>query len=181
MQEIWKDIKGYEGLYQISNLGNVKSLRRKVYNHYIKERLLNPVIIKKGYLQIKLRKENNYKHFKVHRLVAQAFIPNPKNLPQVNHKDGDKTNNCVDNLEWVTEKENMRHAVKNNLLKDVSGNNNPNCKKVNQYDLQGNFIKQWNSFYEITKELGFNRHLISNCCNNRSKKSHGYIWRYANK
>ena len=106
MQEIWKDIKGYEGLYQVSNLGNVKSLRRKVYNHYIKERLLNPVIIKKGYLQIKLRKENNYKHFKVHRLVAQAFIPNPEGKPIVHHKDHNTLNNIYSNLEWATPQEN---------------------------------------------------------------------------
>ena len=107
-QEIWKDINGYDGFYRISNLGRVKSAR---YNRYLKL-----FFNKKGYARINLNKKGKLKTYRVHRLVAQAFIPNPNNKPQVNHKDGNKRNNCVDNLEWVTNEENYEHAIKNNLI-----------------------------------------------------------------
>lgn len=101
MDEIWKDIEGYEDDYQVSNLGRVKSLPKKCWNgkgYWFRDgRILIPIKSKKGYLNVWCRK----RIFKVHRLVANAFIPNPQNLPQVNHIDGDKTNNCVTNLEWV--------------------------------------------------------------------------------
>jgi len=173
MQEIWKDIEGYEGLYQISNLGNVKSL-------YFEP----PIILKsskdsRGYLYVVLSKNGKQKIGRIHRLVASAFICNPKNKPQVNHIDGVKSNNTVKNLEWVTNAENMKHASKNGLRADVSGNNNPRCRAINQYDLNGKLIKQWKSFYEITCSLGFNRSCIWRCCIGKFQKSHNYIWRYA--
>ena len=107
-QEIWKDIEDYNGLYQISSFGRVKSTR---YNRYLKL-----IFNKKGYARIHLNKKGKLKSFRVHRLVASAFIPNPDNKPQVNHKDGNKTNNCIDNLEWVTNEENYCHAIRNNLV-----------------------------------------------------------------
>lgn len=176
--EIWKDVPSYEGLYQVSNYGRVKSLSRKAYNHFTKERIMTQVTTKKGYKQVRLHNGKKSQGFRVHRLVANTFISNSDNKPQVNHIDGNKQNNCVDNLEWVTPKQNMRHAVDNGLLRDVSGNHNPNCKTINQYDLNGNFIKQWKSMYEIHKELGINRHSIRNCCTGVLKTSHNYIWRY---
>lgn len=181
MEEIWKDIEGYEGLYQVSNFGRVKGLKRKVYNHFVKECILNPVVLKKGYLQIRLHNKQNTKGFKIHRLVAEAFIPNPENKPQVNHINGIKTDNRVENLEWVTAKENMQHASTHKLLRDVSGNKNPNCKKINQYNLKGNFIKQWNSISDIVNEFKIDRHCITKCCTHKIYKSHGYIWKYADK
>lgn len=109
MQEIWKDIKEYEGLYQISNLGNVKSLKRN--------KLLKPIKDKDGYLCVTLYKMCKLKEKKVHRLVAQTFILNPENKPQVNHIDGNKQNNVVNNLEWCTRLENIEHAWKIGLMK----------------------------------------------------------------
>jgi hypothetical protein len=114
MEEKWKDIKGYEGLYQVSNLGNVKSLN---YRSAGKEHLISPGTDRGGYNILVLCKGKKAKSFKVHRLVANAFIPNPKNKEQVNHKDGNKQNNKVDNLEWCTCKENMHHAWKTGLYK----------------------------------------------------------------
>lgn len=178
MEEIWKGIKGYESRYQISNIGRVKSLRKYVYNHFSKEKILTPVVTKKGYLQIRLSDGKKFKGYRIHRLVAEAFIPNPENKPQVNHINGNKQDNRVENLEWCTNKENMIHAAKNKLLKDVSGNKNPNCKKINQYDLYGNHIKKWKSIYDITETLGIDRHLITKCCTFKRDSASGYIWRY---
>ena len=101
--EIWEDIEGYEGIYQVSSLGKVKSLN---FNHTKKEKILKPFFNRDGYLSVNLYKEGKRKQYLVHRLVAKVFIPNPENKLEVNHKDEDKTNNKVENLEWVTSKEN---------------------------------------------------------------------------
>lgn len=108
MKEIWKDVVGYENKYQVSNLGNVKSLV------FSKPKLLNQYSDKNGYLITRLWNKNKPKHCKVHRLVAEAFIPNTDNKPTVNHKDLNKSNNHVSNLEWMTRKEQSEHAVINN-------------------------------------------------------------------
>lgn len=109
--EIWKDIKGYEGYYQVSNLGNVRSLDRFDGVHDRKGTKIKPNLKQNGYLQVGLRKHNKRKWFGVHRLVATYFLRNPNNKPQVNHIDCNKQNNNVSNLEWVTGKENQEHAV----------------------------------------------------------------------
>jgi hypothetical protein len=122
--EIWKDIKGFEGLYQISNYGRVKRLSKKVFNkglvhgkeYFIsKEIILKNATISKGYQGVTLTKNKKRYSKKVHRLVAEAFIPNPENKSQINHIDCNKKNNCVDNLEWNTQSENLKHAFKNGL------------------------------------------------------------------
>ena len=105
MEEIWKDIEGYEGLYKISNMGRVKSIK------FNKEKILFLQKDKYGYLRVGLRKMGKLKNYFVHRLVAEAFIPNPNNLPIVNHKDENKQNNCVENLEWCTVKYNNSYAT----------------------------------------------------------------------
>lgn len=114
MIEVWKDIKDYEGLYQISNLGRVKSLKYRKSN---KERILilNGAA-KHGYYMVGLCKNHKRKYVTVHRLVAEAFIPNPDNKPQINHKDENRRNNCVDNLEWVTAKENLNYGSHNEKM-----------------------------------------------------------------
>ena len=117
-QEIWKDIQGYEGLYQISNLGRVKSLERIIITNNgitkkISEKILKPYLKGNGYYNIVLRKDSKTKCYFVHRLVAKEFIPNPDNLPQVNHKDENKLNNNVDNLEWCTSKYNNNYGTHN--------------------------------------------------------------------
>lgn len=124
-KEIWKPIEETDGLYQISNLGRVKSMSRfhktKDAGYYSKEKILKPTMDNLGYLRISLRKpngfntRNGYKTFRVHLLVAKAFIENEYNLPVVNHKDGNKQNNCMDNLEWCTYRDNILHAFKTGL------------------------------------------------------------------
>lgn len=105
MNEIWKDIPGYENKYQVSNLGNVYSYKHK--------RILKPYVVRKGYLRVDLFDKNfTRRHQKVHRLVATAFIPNPENKPQINHIDGNTGNNVVTNLEWCTNDENQKHAAR---------------------------------------------------------------------
>ena len=115
MQEIFKDIKGYEGLYQVSNLGRVKSLARdtklKQYTKHTDAFIMRQDLNKRGYLYIRLTKDGKSKAFRVHRLVAEAFIDNPSNLPQVNHIDFNRTNNNVNNLEWVTPQDNTNHSI----------------------------------------------------------------------
>lgn len=135
MEEIWKDIKGYEGIYQVSNLGRVKALEETWYsgrNGYIKktkpEHIMKYRLAKNtGYCLLKLTKEGKEKHVLVHRLVAETFILNPNKLPEVNHIDGNKENNCVENLEWVTAKENISHATRNKL-RVIDGCNNWRAK-----------------------------------------------------
>ena len=120
MKEIWKDIEGYKGFYRISNLGRVKSLKRLVKRNdgtvqKVREHILRLHIKDNGYCQVELRKNSKGKHLLVHRLVAEAFLSNPQNKEQVNHKDGNKLNNNVNNLEWVTCSENAVHAFSHNL------------------------------------------------------------------
>lgn len=118
--EVWKDVVGYEGQYQVSNYGRVKSLPRLAVrpqgNYMTKERILKPQPVKGGYLAIRPRKDGIRLSKLIHVLVAEAFIPNPENKPEVNHKDLDKTNNHVDNLEWNTRSENMKHAYDNGVV-----------------------------------------------------------------
>jgi hypothetical protein len=117
MKETWKDIKNYEGLYQVSNLGRIKSLIR---HYHPKEQILNPTLVQ-GYFYIILSKNNIHKSFKVSRLTAQTFITNPENKPQVNHKDGIKTHDYIENLEWCTNQENTIHSFKMGLQIPVKG------------------------------------------------------------
>lgn len=169
MEEIWKPIEGYEKRYKISNLGNVKRLFR--YH----EKVLKLCLKKSGYLYVHL----NDKNFRVHRLVAKAFIKNPQNKPDVNHKNGIKTDNTVFNLEWVTRSENTKHAiyvlgVQNNLFVNGVPRNN---KKILQYDLNNNFLKEWLSIAEAAKTLNINRYTITNVLIGRNKPTN-FIWKY---
>ena len=168
MQEIWKDIKGYEGKYQISNLGRVKSLQRNGRP----ERILRLNLIK-GYAYTTLSNgsRGNKKKLKVHRLVAEAFIPNPHNKPEVNHIDGNKLNNNVDNLEWVTHQENCKHAVKLGLRK-IQG-----AKTIEQYSKDGKLIATYSSINEASQILNINRVMISNVIRGVKKSTHNFIFK----
>lgn len=160
-KEIWKDVKEYEGLYQVSNLGNVRNSKKNILYKSLT-----------SYYGVKLCK-NNIKKFKIiHRLVAEAFIPNPNKLEEVNHKDGNKLNNNVENLEWCTKSENMIHAYKNKLAKPTR------ISPVIQYDLQGNLIKKYNSIKEARLQ---NKKCskISDCCIGNRKTAGGFVWKYA--
>ena len=174
MKEVWKAIPNTNDNYLISNLGNVKSRYNK-YTHKIdtEYHLLKPYFTKKGYLMVSIKDHKTNRV--VHRLVANAFIPNPNNLPQVNHIDGNKTNNRVENLEWCNNQYNCKHAAMMGLT-----NKEYIKKSVIQYDKKGNFIKQWNSISEAEKTLNI-RHISSVCSNDKYRHSAGgYIWRYAN-
>jgi len=176
--EIWKDIKGYEGIYKISNYGNVKSLN---FNRTNKEKLLKNRIVNEGYVQVVLYKNSKRKAYYVHCLVANHFIENPNNLPEVNHKDGNKQNNNVDNLEWVTSKENSIHEIKNNLKVIQHRINNPMSKKIIQKNTKHEIIKIWDSMNDIKRDLGLNISNIHKCCNNQIKTAYGFIWDYYNR
>ena len=173
--EIWKDIEGLEGLYQVSNLGNVRSLnfRQSGMPHNLSLRIRK----RDGYVTVNLRNKTRI----VHRLVAQAFIPNPKDLPQVNHKDEDKTNNCVNNLEWCTCKENIRYSVELHP-KRKSYYRKPRkwFKRVRQIDIKsGDIIQEYSCFQEIgQKRNNPNTSGIINCCLGKQKTAYGYKWEF---
>lgn len=186
MQEIWKDVPSYEGLYQISNLGNVKSLEKTWYvgkrltsKRIKKDSLIYQRTDRDGYKIVSFRKNSNIKYFKVHRLVAQIFIKNKDNKPEVNHADGDKSNNSVSNLEWVTRKENVLHASKNNLLK--TGSNCSWATPILQFSKEGVFIREWDYIKQAADELSLNKSCISATCSKLQKTSGGFIWKYKNK
>ena len=176
--EIWKDIQGYEGQYQVSNYGRIKSLSRKISNgtgYYIsKEKILKGHVNTKGYIQVELQG----KPLLVHRLVAEAFIENPYDKPQVNHIDGDKSNNMTTNLEWVTNGENQIHAYKNGLNKHSENAGIP-PKKVCQIALiTGEVLNIYNSIAEAGKSLNIKKDNISSVCKNKRKSCGGYGWKY---
>lgn len=182
--EIWKNIEGYPN-YQVSNFGNVRSLN---YHREGESKILKTSLNHKGYQLVSLYKNNKRKTFQVHRLVAQAFIQNPDNLPQVNHKDENKQNNCVDNLEWCDVKYNCNYGSRNQkVIKNLNhktmlgkfGKDNPSSKPINQYDLDGSFIRSWDCAYEVKRELGFSQQNICSCLKGRYKTANGFIWKYA--
>lgn len=117
--------------------------------------------------------------FKIHRLVAKAFIPNPNNKSEVNHKDEDKTNNCLTNLEWITRKDNLNYGSRNERSSRSLINHQSISKSVLQYSLDGEFIKEWSSTRQIERELGFLSGNISQCCNEKIKTSYRYVWKFA--
>lgn len=159
--ENWKSIKGYEGFYEVSNLGNVKSLERQVSGRFIsskrivKERILKPKISKYGYLEVSLHKEGKLSTKRVNRLVATAFINNVNNYPQVNHIDGDKLNNKVDNLEWVSNSMNQLHAHKTGLKRSLKGENSNRAILTNEKVLEmKNKYKSGSKIKDLHKEFG---------------------------
>lgn len=166
MIEEWKDVVGYEGLYQVSNLSNVRNRFNKV---------LKPCYAQ-GYARVSLsKKESKIKQALVHRLVAEVFIENSDNKRTVNHINGIKSDNRLENLEWCTYSENNKHALDNRLRKT-------NAKIVLQYTKSGEFIKEWNSTLEIERVLGIDRTNISCACNGRHgyKSAGGFKWKYKN-
>lgn len=170
---------GYEGLYQVSNLGKIKSLDRyKLIKSKIKGRVLKPGVNNQGYYQISLNKDGKTKHVRINRIVAEVFIKNNENKQEVNHKDGNKQNNCVNNLEWVTPKENIQHAVKNNLINPVKGKKHYKSKKIRQYTKDNKFIKEYFSITEASKQTKILRSAISMCLTKKNKTAGGFIWRY---
>ena len=181
MKEIWKDIKDYEGLYQISNFGRVKSLRRLITNQYnsfyIEEKILKNWKNNKGYCLVTLCKNGTQKKIQVHRLVALHFLPNPGNLPEVNHKDENPQNNIVTNLEWCDRLYNVRYGTGIERQKKKQLNDIKKSKRVLQYDLEGNLIREWASAMECGRN-GYNYGHVADCCRGERKTHKGFIWRY---
>ena len=181
-EEIWKDIVGYEGLYQVSNLGRVKSLN---YKHSDKEKIRKLAIDKYGYPIVTLYNENKGKTHTIHRLVAEAFIDNSNNNPCIDHINTDRTDNRVCNLKWVTHKENNNNPLtidkkRKNPRYGVTGVNNVRSTVVLQFSKDGEFIKKWDCITDVQRELGINRGNVIKCCKGKRKTANGYIWRYAN-
>lgn len=167
MKVIWKDIPNYEGLYQIDNFGNIKSL----HNYRGKNNILKPRI-KRGYYTIGLRKDGKRKWIGIHRLLAETFIPNPNNYPVVNHKDENKLNNNLDNLEWCTVSYNNSYGTRLKRVKSKV------AKPILQFDLEGNFLKQYPSLMDASRETNLNQSTMSHCANGKYKTCGGYIWKY---
>ena len=163
MIEVYKTIEDYPN-NQISNLGNVKNK----HNRILKDR-----IDKYGYKVIGLSKDGKQKNLFIHRLVATAFIPNPNNLPQVNHIDENKLNNRVENLEWCSIVYNINYGTR--TKKQIKSNSIP----ILQYTLEGEFVRKWDSATEIKNKLGFDNSFISKCCRGERKSSYGFIWKKA--
>lgn len=181
--EEWKTIEDYED-YQVSNFGRVKSLERiDNLGRTVKERILKPFTNEDGYKQVKLFNGGKEKTFKVHRLVAMAFIANPNNLPQVNHKDEVKANNHVSNLEWCTAKYNNNYGTRKEKVSKTKsgklGKDCPNSKQIVQLTLGDDYIKTWDCMHDVERKLGYSQGNISKCCRGKRKSANGYKWCYA--
>ena len=185
MEEIWKDIKGFEGRYMVSNLGRVKAMRKVYYcgNHHSQmieeEHIMSPTTIKGGYKRLVLSSgDGKRSSHLVHRLVATAFVPNPYNFPEINHKDECNTNNCADNLEWCTSWYNNHYGTRIEKCRKTlfcGGKSKP----IEQYDLDGNLIGRFASGTDAARRLGFTQSSINNCCRGVYKQYKNFVWKYA--
>ena len=208
--EIWKDIHGYEGYYQVSNLGRIKSMERDVLQGtrivHLHSKILKYRYDAGGYIRIVLCKNGIQKNFSLHRLVAEHFIPNPNNLPQINHKDENKENNCVDNLEWCTPKYNTNYGTRTQRAANTSKGKTFTLEQrkklsqarkgyvtseetknkiseslsnpVYQYDLNNKLIKKWRNIQEPKRSgMPYDPTCFSKCCLGKLKTYKGFIWK----
>lgn len=165
MKEIWKDIKETNGIYQVSNKGRVKK----------EKRILNQFNNGNGYMYVSILVNNVFKNKRVSRLVAQEFVENPNQYTFVNHIDENRKNNNVNNLEWCSIKYN------NNYGNRIEKYKKARYKPINQYNINGTFVKRWNSIKEIAQKLNISQSGIVNCAKGKFKQFKGYIWEYAKK
>jgi hypothetical protein len=181
--EIWKDVVGYEGLYEVSNFGNI-------YSH-INKKILKNSKNDKGRYSVELFKNGKSKRLLVHRLVMIAFVPNPDNFPQVNHMDENPSNNMLNNLEWCTPKYNMNYgevAKTRHSKIDYSTEERKALARINgkcanvpvlQKNKKGEILMKFDSIKDATKHLKVNQSHIVECCKGQRKTSHGFMWEYA--
>ena len=185
--EVWKPVVGYEGLYEVSSYGRVRSLN---YRNTNKITVLSSGIDKKGYKHINLSKDGKVKTYKLHRLVAQAFLPNPNNLPVINHIDENPSNNCVENLEWCTYSYNINYGTRIEKQRQKMIEKPPmswlgkfgrehNTSKPLIQSVLGIFVKRWDNAMEVRRKLGFNNSHISACARGETKSAYGFNWFYA--
>lgn len=177
MEEVWKEVIYYEDYYEVSNFGRVRSLDRYVNGRwgdtFIKGRVLKQITNKDGYKGVNLTKDGKYKYFLIHRIVAEAFIPNPNNYRCVIHKDGNVSNNWVENLEWSTDRDlQNKEALSKKRREKLSK------KPILQYTKDGEFVAEWQNPYVVQKQTGINENCIRQCCRGRYKSAGGFIWMY---
>lgn len=174
-KQCWKDIPGFEGKYQVSNTGRIRSLN---YRRTGKTRVLKQATNKDGYKVIGLIKNGKYKTYFIHRLVALAFIPNPNNYPMINHKDENKTNNTVENLEWMSHKDNCNYGTRNKRVSE--GMKGKNGKPILMFTLDGEYIRRFDCAADANEYLEKDRDkkLICMSARGECKTGYGYIWKY---
>ena len=182
MVETWTDVKGYENLYQSSTFGRARSVDRWVKDtngslRFCKGKILKPCINGRGYFQVALYKNGKKKIHLVHRLIAEAFLPNPDNLPCVNHRDECKTNNNVENLEFCTYEYNNTYGTRIERIAEKN-TNGKQCKPILQYTLDGQFVREWASATQAEREGGFSSECICRCCKGKQKTHKGFIFKY---
>lgn len=156
-----KDVKGYEGLYAVTSCGKVWSYRNECF--------LKPLVTRSGYFYVTLHKNGMYKNYRIHRLVADAYIPNTDNLPYINHKDENKANNCLQNLEWCDAKYNANYGSR---IDRIAASNK---KPILQFSLDGEFVREWPSATDVGREVKSN---ICNCLKGKLPSAYGYVWKY---
>lgn len=181
-KEEWRDISGYEGFYQASSLGKIRSVDRRCWNGKTMA-LMKGKILKlafsgddRKYLVAHLSKYHKQKTFSVHRLIAHAFLPNPDNLPEVNHKDENPSNNRVSNLEWCTRSYNTNYGTHNEKLRNTKSARYG--KPILQFDLLGNFISEYPTLMAAERATGFHNGNISHCCRGDCSYAYGYVWKF---
>lgn len=178
MEEVWRDIPGWEGLYQVSSAGNVKTLARTKVGKgggvwQVKEAILTPQKDAYGYYRVCLTKNGKSTYKRVHRLVAEAFIPNPDNLPQINHKDEEKLNNCVENLEWCDAKYNSNYGTR---LERVADKKSIWVIKLSTHN---EILHFYRSAIDAERDTGIQSSNIIKCCKGKRKTSGGFVWKYS--
>jgi len=185
LEEIWKDVPGFEGLYEVSNYGRVKSLPRPWYRKKQSNILVGVPDIN-GYLKVPLNNHGKYSVRPIHRLVAIAFIPNPENKPYVNHIDGNPSNARVENLEWVTPLENSQHAWSTGLMHSgkssfwgKSGANSHVAKAVNQYSKTGELLNTYPTVLAASKAIGCDHSFLCKAASGKHEFAYGFKWEYA--
>lgn len=172
MEEIWKPIQGYEGLYEISSYGNVASLN---YNRTGVRKILRPRPSANGYYFVGLHKDNKEKMIPIHRLVAIAFVENPNGYNVINHKDENKRNNNFENLEWCTCKYNINYSLKNRGGKKIT----KRTRKIAQIGCDNSVVKIWDNLIQIRNEMNYSDWSIQMCCVGKRKTAYGFRWQFA--
>ena len=177
ISEVWRDVLGYEGLYQVSNLGRVKSLSRKAGYVFLREKIMKPTLGKNGYFSVILSFNMKTKRVYIHRLVAEAFVPNPNGYSYVNHKDECKTNNVSWNLEWCTHNYNLNYGTHNKRLSESK--KDKHTKPILQLTTDGSVVKEWDSIKEAAKQNGLRPCNISAVLHGYQTTCGGFKWRFA--